>query len=106
MATDLQDTKLHARISGGYLVAIEAKYHFNYLSAYKSKYRSSQWAEADSSNSSNDVKIIQAQGFVELLSHIETNVEAGNNIFKLSELHFLYQERLNDLGVKITIKKN
>lgn len=31
-------------------------------------------------------------------------MEAGNYIFKLSELHFLYQERLNDLGVKITIR--
>ena len=49
MATDLQDTKLLARISGGDLVAIEAKYHFNCLSAYKSKYRSTQRAEADSS---------------------------------------------------------
>jgi len=37
MATDLQDTRLLARISGGDLVAIEAKYHFNCLSAYKSK---------------------------------------------------------------------
>ena len=72
MATDLQDTKLLARISGGDLVAIEAKYHFNCLSAYKSKYGSTQRAEADSSNSSNDVKSIQAQAFVELLSHIES----------------------------------
>ena len=28
MATELQDTELLARISGGDLVAIEAKYHF------------------------------------------------------------------------------
>ena len=40
MATDLEDTRLLARISGGNLVAIEAKYHYNCLSAYKSRYRS------------------------------------------------------------------
>ena len=39
---ELQDTELLARISGGDLVAIETKYHFKCLSAYKSKYRSVQ----------------------------------------------------------------
>ncbi len=105
MATDLQDTRLLARISGGDLVAIEAKYHFNCLSAYKSKHRSVQRAEADNSNHSNDIKIIEAQAFAELLSHMETNVETGNFIFRLSELHFLYQERLHDLGVDVTVNK-
>ena len=42
MATELQDTELLTRISGGDLVAIEAKYQFKWLSAYKSKYRSVQ----------------------------------------------------------------
>ena len=36
MATDLRNTKQLARISGFDLVAIEAKYHFNCLSTYKS----------------------------------------------------------------------
>ena len=35
MATELQDTSLLARISGGDLIAIEAKYHFNCLSTFK-----------------------------------------------------------------------
>ncbi len=64
-----------------------------------------QRAEADNSNHSNDIKIIEAQAFAELLSHMETNVEAGNFIFRLSELHFLYQERLHDLGVDVTVNK-
>ena len=33
MATELQDTELLERISGGDLVALEAKYHFKCLSA-------------------------------------------------------------------------
>jgi len=64
-----------------------------------------QRAEADNSNHSNAIKIIEAQSFAELWSHLETNVEAGNFIFRLSELHFLYQERLHDLGVNVTVNK-
>ena len=81
MATDLQDTRLLARISGGDLVAIEAKYHFNCLSVYKRKHGIVQQGEAYNSNHSNEIKIIQAQAFAELLPHMETNVEAGNFIF-------------------------
>ena len=42
MASELQDAELLARISGGDLIAKEAKYHYNCLSRYKSKYRSIQ----------------------------------------------------------------
>ena len=35
MAEDLQDTTLMAKLSGGDLIAIEAKYHYNCLSSYK-----------------------------------------------------------------------
>ena len=106
IATELQDTEseLLARISGGDLVAIEAKYHFNCLSAYKSKYRSVQRAKSDN-NLSNEVNIIQALVFVELLSHIESSLETGNFIFKLADLHHIYQGRLNDLGVDVTNNK-
>lgn len=65
MATELQDTELLARISGGDLVAIEAKYHYNCLSAYKSRYQSIQRAKSEIT-CSNEVSIIQARVFVEL----------------------------------------
>ena len=39
MAIKLQDTALLARISGGDLVAIEAKYHLDCLTRYRNKYR-------------------------------------------------------------------
>ena len=38
MATEMQDTSLISRISGGDLVAIEAKYHRSCLTAYKNRY--------------------------------------------------------------------
>ena len=40
MATEMGDRDLLINISGIYLVALEAKYHFNYLSKYRnSSYR-------------------------------------------------------------------
>ena len=56
-------------------------------------------------NLSNEVNIIQAQVFVELLSHIESSLETGNFIFILADLHRMYQGRLNDLGVDVTTNK-
>lgn len=44
IATSLEDADLLARISGGDLVAIEAKYHHECLTKYKNKYRSQQRA--------------------------------------------------------------
>ena len=38
MAHDLQDTSLIAKLSAGDLIAIEAKYPYNCLSAYKNYY--------------------------------------------------------------------
>ena len=40
MATELQDTELMARIEGGDLVALEAKYHLQCLTALRNCYRS------------------------------------------------------------------
>lgn len=37
MAKELQDGDLLARVFGGDLVAIEAKYHFEYMSGFKSR---------------------------------------------------------------------
>ncbi len=85
MASELQDAELLARIAGGDLIAIEAKYHYNCLSAYKSKYRSMQRAEHDAC--SHDVEIIKAQSYADLFAYIEENVETGNYIFRLVELY-------------------
>ena len=70
-------------------MAIEAKYHFNCLSAFKNKYPSTQRAKKSFSNSQEE-KVIQAQVFAGLTLYIEESIESGNYIFKLSELHNVY----------------
>ena len=71
MATDLQDTRLLARISGGDLVAIEAKYHFNCLLVYKRKHGIVQQGEAYNSNHSNEIKIILLSDFLSFIFFIK-----------------------------------
>ena len=68
MATELQDSSLLARISGGDLIAIEAKYHFNCLSKFKNSCRSAQRAQCNPSISQQD-QLIQAQEFANLISY-------------------------------------
>ncbi len=40
-----------------------------------------------------------------MTSHIEASIEEGNDLFKLSDIHCLYQGRLPDLGYDITVNK-
>ncbi len=70
MATELQDSSLLARISGGDLIAIEAKYHLNCLITFINKYRSAKRAQNDLTISQED-KFIEAEVFVDLISYIE-----------------------------------
>ncbi|KAG1656278.1 LMBR1 domain-containing protein 2 [Nymphon striatum] len=100
----VDDTALLARISGGDLVAIEAKYHYDCLSLYKNRHRSAQRA-SHSYTATNESRLQEASAFAELVSYIECSVENGNYIFKLSELHGLYVSRLHNLGVDKTIHK-
>ena len=104
MATELQDSVLLAKISGGDHIAIETKYHYNCLSGYKNRYRSVQRANYDSGISMEE-KVIRAQAFVELVFHIESVVENGIFVFTLSELHSLYDGYLHDLGVDKAINR-
>ena len=105
MATELQDTSLLARISGGDLVAIEAKYHYDCMSTYKNRHRSMQ-RKARSSASNNEEMMVEVRAFAELVSYIEGSVEDGSYLFKLTELHKLYESRLQDLGVVKSINKS
>jgi hypothetical protein len=47
----------------------------------------------------------EARAYVELLYHIESAVECGENLFKLSELYNMYMERLSDFGINKIINK-
>ena len=78
MAKDLQDTAMIAKLYNGDLVAIEAKYHFNCLSAYKSQHRS--FIRSQNSNYNEEKKRQLTRAFAELVAFIESSVENGNYI--------------------------
>ena len=65
MATDLEDTRLLATFSCGDLVAIEAKCHYNCLSAYKSRYRSLIRSRTSNDTGPED-KAFLARAFAEI----------------------------------------
>ena len=106
MAIEMQDAVMLSKISGGDLVAIEAKYHLNCLVSYRNKYRSMQRATStgDSLNCTEE-PILQARAFADLVSHIESSVDSGVFIFKLSELSKLYENHLLELGIPKGINK-
>ena len=85
MAEELQDTSLMTKIAGGDLVAIDAKYHYNCLSAYKNRYRSLVRSKASLNNLNVDKPLLAS----ELVSYIESNVENGSHIFKLCCMVFM-----------------
>ena len=48
---------------------------------------------------------ILARAFVELVCYIENSVENDECIFKLTQLHSLYVERLQCLGISKSVNK-
>jgi len=59
IATELQDAELMARMEGGDLVALEAKYHLACLTTIRNRYRSSknqQGKEHDQSSEEDQLK--------------------------------------------------
>lgn len=82
---------------GGDLVAIEAKYYFNCFSNYRNRYRIHLQA------SSTDIKFCladskaKARAFAEMVAYIESMIEGGNQIFKFTDLHAIYEDRLQKL---------
>lgn len=105
MATDLQDTALLAKIGGGDLHALEAKYHMACLTKLRNSHQSLKREEQEIASCNIEEKKIEARALTELLSYVETSVEEGMLCFKLSELRFLYQSRLNNFGISKEINK-
>ena len=71
MAKDLQDASLLARIKGGYLIALEAKYHLSCLATFRNHQRSHIKEIHCASEVSLENKIMEALTFVELVIYIE-----------------------------------
>jgi len=83
IAAELQDIQLMARMEGGDLVALEAKYHLGYLrNSYKNRSSINQQGKEHSRSSEEDQ--LKARAFLELLAHIENCVENETFSFKFS----------------------
>lgn len=77
MATELQETELVARMEGGDLIALEAKYHLHCLTALRNRYRSLVRKHEQEVGDSSEEKKMKARALVELVTYIENCVEDG-----------------------------
>lgn len=100
MAMELQETELMARMEGGDLIALEAKYHLQCLTELRNRYRSLVRKHEQEASSLSDEKKVKARALVELFTYVENCVEDGTFYFKFSALHQLYEERVRYLGVE------
>ena len=96
MAIEMEDTELLAKLAGGDVIAIEAKYHSTCMTKYKNKYRS--YIRNKNKNSDSCNERAKARAFVELVDHIEEQIMSEINMFRLKDLYDLHQSRLQKLG--------
>ena len=104
MATDLQDVEIMARISGGDMIPIEAKYHLSCLTKLRNRYRSFQ-RKVKLLTMKKDGNVAEYHAFEELLQLIEDSFMESMFLFKIKDLHSLYTKRLTDLGIEKCINK-
>ena len=79
MAKDLQDASSLARIKGGDLIALEAKYHHSCLATFRNHHRSHIREIHCAIKESLENKIMESIAFAELVIYIESSVEEGNS---------------------------
>ena len=104
MIAELQDTTLLSQIDGGDLIAKEIKYHLKCLVSLRNRFRSHA-RKSSQQHQNMDEKLNESRVFVELTNYIEKGVDPGTLLFKLSEIHSLYVNRLKDLGINKLINK-
>ena len=105
MVTELNDTQLLGKIIGGDLIATEAKYHHKCLTKLRNRYRSHIRMSNKETEKCTSEKMNESVAFVELTTYIEKAVESGVLLFKLSEIHSLYVNRLEEMGTTKQINK-
>ena len=97
MAIDLQDTARVARISGGDLTALEAKYHLTCLTELQNRHRSKTLRQRRKcSEYQNEEHKSEDRALIELTSSTEKSVEDGIFNFKVVDLRKLYEKRHQD----------
>ena len=105
MATDLQDVEIMAKISGGEMIAIEAKYHLSCLTKLRNRHRSFQ-RKLKRQTMKKDDNVAEYHAFEEFLQFIEDSViMEGVFLFKIKDLHLLYTKRLTDPGIEKCVNK-
>ena len=101
-ARNLNDGKLFAALSGGYVIAQKLKYHVSCLTALYNRERKHLVKEANKDDSgSASEKEAYPSVFSELLIYIietKANME-GPIVFRLADLVSLYCQRLQQLGI-------
>ena len=73
-----RDLPLLAKLEGGDLIALEAKYHLNCLAKLRNCYQSHIWGNQDASSKIHKQMKLEARAFAELMAYIESSVEEGN----------------------------
>ncbi len=106
MASEMNDTDMLVKLADGDLVAIEAKYHLSCLTKYRNQYRGYvQSCITSCSSASEDQKRGKCMAFANTVSYIENCLKNRTFIFKLSEVHKVYNENLCDLGLESSVNK-
>lgn len=109
MATEMQDSNILAKILCGDLIANELKYHLECLTKYRNDYRSYRRQNSPTKIGQREenqrTKIIQSRAFIELVTHMEESAEEGTYLFKLPNLHTMFEKRLRDFNIDIKINK-
>ena len=91
MAIEMSDRELLVKISGGDLIALEAKYHLSCLTIYRNRYRTFSTQNAARQAS----KQARGRAFSEVVVHIDDALSQGIYSFKLGELCTAYEQRIN-----------
>ena len=94
MATELQDTALLAKLDGGDLIALEAKYHLACLTKIRNRHRFLLRANLEPPGNRIEENQKKARAFTELVAYIESSVEEGTFCFKVADLRHLFEKRL------------
>ena len=88
------------------MVAIEAKYHTNCMVSLRNRYRSFVRSSSTDKTPDTQNEIAKARAFAEILSYMANCCEAGEYIFKLSNLNsFIHTWRLCELNNEIQVNK-
>ncbi len=98
-ALELEDSVLLAKLAAGDMIALEAKYHSKCLAGLYNKTR----AARNESKDNNPDECLHGIAFAELVSYMDEmrNEEGVAPIFRMTDLAFLYKERLEQLGVSL-----